>query len=90
MKSLFDKPTRTETQADWVLKQLLAGRKLTAKDAMDERGIMQMATRVFELKDRGYEIKSPRVKVRDRTGAECHVALYQMPNKHISSTLDTH
>ena len=67
-----------QTQQEWVLKQLQQGRKLTAKDAMDQYGIMQMATRIFELKQQGRDIESEMIAVHNRREQTCHVAQYYL------------
>jgi len=67
-----------QTQKEWVLEQLKAGREITAKDAMDERGIMQMGTRIFELRADGWDIQSPLVEVENRYGQTCTVAKYYL------------
>ncbi len=45
---------------------------------MDERGIMQGATRVFELKAQGHKIVSTMIAVVNRYGQDCHVAQYRL------------
>ncbi len=69
---------KLQTQCDWVLAQLLKGRRLTAKMAMDERGIQQMGARVFELRGMGCYIESTGIKVLNRYGEICHVVEYRL------------
>ena len=67
-----------QTQCEWLLKQLRDGRTITAKDMMDERGIMQGGTRIFELKAQGWDISSEMIAVVNRYGQDCHVAQYRL------------
>ena len=72
---------RLMTQREWVLEHLKNGRTLTAKEAMDEYGIMQMGTRIFELRGQGHNIKSTMIEVENRYGETCHVAEYSLAPK---------
>ncbi len=45
------------TQAQVILDHLLAGKALTALDALKEYGCLRLAARVFELRRAGYDIQ---------------------------------
>ena len=74
-----------QTQNEWVLEQLQKGRRLTPKEAMDERGVMRLGARIYELKQAGHFIATEMVEVSNRYGQTCHVAqyIYKLdPSKH--------
>ena len=51
------------TQSERVLKYLQDGKKLTCLNAFEELGITQVAARIFELKEKGHEIKKACTKM---------------------------
>ncbi len=67
-----------QTQNEWVLKQLRRGRKLTAKKAMDQRGISRLGARIWDVRREGFIIHSRIISVRNRYKQECHVSEYWM------------
>jgi biotin operon repressor len=70
------------TQVERVLKYLEDGKKLTCLNAFEELGITQVAARIFELKEKGHDIKTNRRKVTNRYNEICSVAEYYMENKY--------
>ena len=50
------------TQQEWVLSQLKRGKKLTALDALHGCGSFKLATRISELKAKGYNIVSETIE----------------------------
>ena len=64
------------TQTEWVLRRLRKGRTLTAKRAMDERGIMRLGARIWELRQNGYKINTHMKRVKNRFGQVCYIAAY--------------
>ncbi len=66
-----------ETQNEWVLGQLQKGRRLTPKEAMDERGIMRLGARIYELRNNNYpNIRTDIIPMYNRYGQVCYVAEY--------------
>lgn len=65
-----------QTQNEWVLEQLKAGRRITPMDALDEHGIMRLGARIHDLREWGQPIESRMVKVDNRYGQSCSVAEY--------------
>ena len=55
----------TKSQSAWIHLQLIAGRKLTHKDAERGCNCSRLAARVFELRQRGYRIKSRLIELRN-------------------------
>jgi len=70
------------TQSERVLKYLEDGKKLTCLNAFEELGITQVAARIFELKEKGHDIKTNRRKVTNRYNEICSVAEYYMEKRH--------
>lgn len=59
---------RRLTQKDWVGRQLVRGRELTALRASREYGIMRLAAIIFSLKRDGWKIETRRVESRRYNG----------------------
>lgn len=51
---------------------------ITQKEATDRLGITRLSARVCELKKKGYEFETERIKVRNRFGESCPVARYKL------------
>jgi hypothetical protein len=51
---------------------------ITSLQALDQLGIARASARVFDLRERGYDIRSRAVVVRNRFGQTCRVAEYQL------------
>ena len=71
------------TQVERVLKYLEDGKKLTCLNAFEELGITQVAARIFELKEKGHDIKTNRRKVTNRYNEVCSVAEYYMEKRYV-------
>jgi hypothetical protein len=63
-----------KSQAQVLLTAFQAGRKITPLEALRDFGIGRLAARVYELKQRGYDIKDETVAVGDGK----HVSQYYM------------
>lgn len=50
---------------------------ITALDAMRDLGVMRLASRISDLKDRGYAIISETVPVKNRYGEQTYIARYR-------------
>tara|TARA_Y100000401_G_scaffold95683_1_gene82502 strand:- start:477 stop:692 length:216 start_codon:yes stop_codon:yes gene_type:complete len=57
---------KTLTQKDRIIRHLNDKGSITALEAMKEYGIMQLASRIYELKDQGYNIRSEFVSSKNR------------------------
>lgn len=51
---------------------------ITQLEAMNELGIMRLASRISDLRKKGYEITSKMVKVKNRYGETCRVKRYSL------------
>ena len=58
-------PPQSQTQAAALLKQLLVGEHITPLDALDGVGSFRLSARIFDLKRRGWPIRSRLVDVGD-------------------------
>jgi len=65
-------------QAEWLLAQLLNGRRMTHLDALREGGISRAAARVDELRTLGYRVKTTLIRVQKANGEMARVAEYWM------------
>lgn len=66
------------TQNDRILRHLQDFGSITQMDAMQDYGIMRLASRVNDLRRAGYMIITERVEGRNRYGEKCHWARYRM------------
>lgn len=65
------------TQAQRVLDYMREYGSITQLDALQELGVMRLASRVSELKKRGYNIVGERVAVKNRYGEHCYIKRYR-------------
>ena len=65
------------TQAQRVLDYMREYGGITQLDALQELGVMRLASRVSELKKRGYNIVGERVEVKNRYGESCYIKKYR-------------
>lgn len=66
------------TQRDRVLQYIRDFGSITSWQAYEDLGIMQLATRIFELKALGYVFKKERVYKDNRYGDRCHFDKYML------------
>lgn len=72
-------------QNKWVLEHLMAGERLSSRDAVVEYGIQDLPKRISELRRQGNEIESCRVNGTNRHGHDTHWNVYWI--EQCSSTL---
>ncbi len=80
------------TQRDRVLQYIRDFGSINSYQAYADLGITQLATRIYELKKRGYEFDKERVKTRNRYGDKTHYDKYRLiggNNIEKSETIDT-
>ena len=65
-----------EKQTKWVKEYMETHNGITAKQAMDERGIMRLGARIYELKQAGVPVKSDFIEVKNRYDETARVKLY--------------
>jgi hypothetical protein len=66
------------TQRDRVLQYIREHNYITSYQAYTEIGCTQLATRISELKDRGYRFTKERIKTKNRYGDATHFDKYML------------
>jgi hypothetical protein len=66
------------TQRDMVLNYIRQFGSISSWEAYKDLGITQLATRIFELKARGYEFNKERVNTKNRFGKASHYDKYTL------------
>ena len=56
---------KTESQNKAILDMLMNGRKVTPLDALRECGCFRLSARIFDLREKGYNIKTDRIWIND-------------------------
>ena len=51
---------------------------ITQIQALSDLGVMRLASRISDLRAKGFDIKKEMITVRNRFEEECHVARYSM------------
>ena len=69
------------TQNDRIIRYMTIHGSITAIEALNELGIMRLASRISDLKSQGYAIDRKMVKVRNRYNEECYIARYTFTNE---------
>lgn len=64
------------TQRDRVLQYIKANKFITSYEAYKMIGCTQLATRISELKERGYKFKKERIKTKNMFGDPTHYDKY--------------
>lgn len=72
------------SQSQRLLEWLEAGKTITAIDAYSRLGILQLGTRLFDLKKKGHPIKSRKKVVSNRFGEIVTLREYYLPRKERS------
>lgn len=69
------------TQQQRILDYLDEFGGITRLDGLRDLGIMNLPTRIFELRRMGYNIVSETVKVKNRWGEDCRIVRYKYADK---------
>ena len=67
-----------KTQTERVLDYILEFGSITQLEALNELGVMRLASRISDLKRQGYHIESSREIVKNRYGEKCHIKRYSL------------
>jgi len=70
--------TTADTQVARLYRWLMSGKTISALECWQHLGIARLAARIYDLKKRGFNIKTKRVQVLNRFQEECTVAEYHM------------
>lgn len=66
------------TQGDRVLAYMEEWGSITQLDALRDLGVMRLASRISDLKKKGYPIKSEMETVKNRYGEDCKIKRYSL------------
>lgn len=69
------------TQCDRILRHLKDQGSITSLEAMQEYGIMRLASRINDLKGMGYKIISISESSKNRYGETVHYSVYMLADK---------
>jgi hypothetical protein len=72
--SEHSKPTQNQRVLDYMAET--GG--ITQLEALNELGVMRLASRISDLRKRGYRITSEMLPVKNRYGEKCHIKRYKM------------
>ncbi len=78
----LNKPTKNnkmkDSQNKRLLSHLLQGNKVTPLTAWGMLGIYRLSARIFDLRDRGFDVKTDRIEVENGHGEKFNVAEYSI------------
>ena len=69
------------TQCERVIQYMRDFGSITQRDAMNDLGIMRLASRISDLKTRGYHISSTMEVVENRYGEKTKVSRYRLEER---------
>ena len=72
-----------ETQCDRILRHLRDYGTITSLEAITEYGILRLASRINDLKRRGYAITSETKSAKNRYGETTHYSVYKLMERNI-------
>lgn len=67
-----------DTQGYRVLNYMREHDGITQLEALNSLGVMRLASRISDLKKRGYHIESETARVKNRYGEVCRVKCYKL------------
>lgn len=67
-----------DTQCDRIIRHLKDYGSITSLEAMQEYGIMRLASRITDLKSRGYQITSSTKSSKNRYGETTHYSEHRL------------
>lgn len=66
------------SQTDRVIDYMSRFGAITTYDAIKDLGILRLGARIAEVKERGLEVDSRFITVKNRFGEDCHVKEYRL------------
>ena len=73
------------TQTEKILRHLNDYGSITSLEAINEYGILRLASRISDLKKLGFPIISEVEAVKNRYGESCHIKRYRLEGNHVTS-----
>lgn len=67
-----------QTQSERVLQYMDTFGSITQLEALNDLGVMRLASRISDLRKQGYPIKSDVVAVKNRYGESCYIKRYSL------------
>jgi len=61
------------SQEDYILKDLLRGTCITPMDALEDYGCFRLGARIYDLRNKGYDIKTKKIKRNKKTFAGYYI-----------------
>lgn len=77
MKKVDHKPTQNERILDYINRF----GSITQLDALQDLGVMRLASRISDLRSLGYPIISEIETVKNRYGEKCHIKRYKLERR---------
>lgn len=71
------------TQTQRILDYMREHGNITQFEALNELGVMRLASRISNLKKQGYTVDSKFITVRNRYGEECRVKQYRLGGEEV-------
>ena len=72
------------TQCERIIRHLTDFGSITSLEAVNEYGIMRLASRINDLKGQGYPILSERVTGKNRYNETTSYSVYRLANKEVN------
>lgn len=82
MSELHSRPTQCER----ILHYMHTFGSITTREAVNDLGVMRLASRISELKKDGYKIEGQMEAVKNRFGEDCHVKRYRLKEEKHENT----
>lgn len=76
LMSSNSRPTQCERLVEYMERHPIDG--VTQIDALNELGILRLASRISELRSDGYVIEKEMISVKNRFGEKCFIARYRL------------
>lgn len=75
------------TQCDRIIRHLEDFGSITSLEAIQEYGILRLASRISDLRRSGYRITSKTVSGKNRYGEKTHYSIYKLEGEQYSGKL---
>ena len=75
------KPTQNERILDYIAEF----GSITQFEALQDLGVMRLASRIFDLKRQGYSINAKTETVKNRYGENCHIKRYSLSERAVDN-----
>ena len=73
-----EKRAHKPTQCDRIVKYIRDFGSISTWEAMEDLGVCRLASRIFDLKEKGYSFRKQRVHTNNRYGEKCHYYRYYL------------